>query len=64
MECIVELENGVWLAPWEGDPARTIQIENAKIFKNSTHAKKAINKVLEYSKFSHPVIVPYPVPFS
>jgi len=33
-----------WLAPWDGDPGRTIVLENAKIFKTEDSATRAIDK--------------------
>lgn len=39
---IVELEEGVWIAPWEGDPGRTLVKDNAKLFKTETGASRAL----------------------
>lgn len=41
---IVELEEEVWIAPWEGDPGRTLVKENAKRFKSKGAATKAMDK--------------------
>lgn len=41
---VVKFENGdspFWLADWEGDPGRTLKIENAKRFVNFISADKA-----------------------
>lgn len=47
---IVELEKGVWLAPWEGDPGRTIIKKNAKQFKTYASANRALNKALQFGR--------------
>lgn len=41
---VAELENGVWLAPWDGDPGRTKDIKNAKWFTYKANAQKALLK--------------------
>ena len=45
---IVEIEEGVWLAPWEGDPGRTLDKENAKTFTSRFKANKALGKAREF----------------
>ena len=49
-KCIVENSNGgyekYWLAPWSGDPGRTLCIESAKVFLSEKSAQKAIDKVI------------------
>lgn len=42
MQLIVEIEDGVWLAPWDGDPGRTLVKENAKVFRKESTAIRAI----------------------
>jgi hypothetical protein len=37
----VELEKGVWLADWEGDPGRTVVEANAQEFENMKEAIEA-----------------------
>ena len=39
---IVELENGVWLAPWRGDPGRTLVRDTARRFRTKAAAHRAI----------------------
>lgn len=41
---IVKIEDGVWLAPWDGDPGRTLVRNSAKHFKTEDVAKKALGK--------------------
>ena len=41
---VVALEPGVWLAPWEGDPGRTLVLENAKRYPSERSAKRALQK--------------------
>ena len=38
---IVEIEDGVYLAPWDGDPGRTLVKESAKKFKTKSSAMQA-----------------------
>jgi len=52
-EIIVELEGGVWLANWEGDPARTLKADSAKKFKTEKAAKQAIKKARKYRPFEN-----------
>ena len=39
---IVEIEPGVFLAPIEGDPGRTLVSENAKVFESHKKARIAL----------------------
>ena len=52
----VELEPGVWLADGEGDPARTLDEQNAAEFKTMLDAAKALTKAREYRPFPKAVI--------
>jgi hypothetical protein len=51
MKFIVELETGVWLAPWDGDPGRTTVKENAKRFDTRYFAGRAGEDAQEYRSF-------------
>ena len=48
---IVQLEAGVWLAGWKGDPGRTFEIENAQRFSSRARAEMALAKVRELHEF-------------
>lgn len=48
---IVQLEFEVWLAPWKGDPGRTVNIENAQRFSSRARAEMALAKVRELHEF-------------
>jgi acyl carrier protein len=48
---VVELEKGVWVAPWIGDPGRTLKIENAKRFKRRNHARYGLKMARKYRPF-------------
>lgn len=52
IEIIFEIEgkDKMWVSPWEGDPPRTLKIENAKTFKSEKSALKHIDKI----KLTHP----------
>jgi hypothetical protein len=40
-----------WIAPWEGDPGRTLVRDNAKEFKTEEQAKKMANKIIKENSF-------------
>jgi len=35
-----------WIAPWDGDPGRTLVKDNAKLFKTSDSASKFSKKII------------------
>lgn len=41
---IVKIEKGTWLAPWDGDPGRTLVESSAKKFKTELTAQKALGR--------------------
>lgn len=43
---IVEIEEGVWLAPWEGDPGRTLNRDSARKYASERKALGALLRVL------------------
>lgn len=59
MTYIVELEPGVWIAGWPGDPGRTIVRQNAKEFSNRRDAEIGRARARRIRKFAdaqiHPV---------
>ncbi len=54
---IVEIEPGVWLAQWRGDPGRTLQLANAKRFRSLESATHALAKARKYSDFLNARII-------
>jgi len=50
---IVELEKGVYIAPWDGDPGRTIILNNAKGFYKEKYAKEALVTAQTYRPFNN-----------
>ena len=49
---IVRFSNqNVWIAPWEGDPGRTLKRESAKEFKTEAQAHIFATKVIKANKF-------------
>ena len=42
---IIELEPGVYVAPWLGDPGRTTTKENAKRFPSQVSAETSLNRI-------------------
>jgi len=53
---IVELEQGVWLAPWQGDPGRTLVYESAKRYSTKHGASIALGIVRTLRPFRSAVI--------
>ena len=49
---VVELESGVYLAPWKGDPGRTLDITQARTFTSSKEARKAIAWARRFHDFT------------
>lgn len=54
---IVELEKGLWLAPWRGDPGRTFAEDSARKFPTKAQAYRAIANALRYRDFARPRVV-------
>jgi exoribonuclease R len=42
--------NDYWLADWEGDPGRTLVLNNAKTFKTNESGKRALKKATKQNK--------------
>lgn len=57
MGFIVELEPGVYLAPWRGDPGRTLVKDSAKVFPGQPAAYRALARVFEIRAFSNPRVL-------
>jgi len=57
MKYIVELEKNVYLAPWEGEPGRTLIRKNAKVFHSENTASKAILDALNFRSFEDPKVI-------
>ncbi len=50
---VVQLEPGVWLAAIEGDPGRTMVLDNAKSFPDIVSAARALSAARKYRPFEH-----------
>jgi len=50
---IVELEGGVWLAPWRGDPGRTLVRGSARRFRTRAAAHMAIAAAASFRGFDN-----------
>lgn len=48
---IVELEPGVWLAEWSGDPGRTLERASAKVYPSEVAAINGKARASRYRKF-------------
>lgn len=54
---IVEIEENVWIAPWDGDPGRCYKIYNAEKFNDKKSAEKALRKAREFRPFAKAKII-------
>lgn len=60
---IVEIEHGVWMAPWGGVLGCTLVVGNAKVFTSVAAAKRALTNARKYhphAKFADAKILPEP----
>lgn len=61
---VVELHSGCWLAEGDGDPCRTLVIENAQQFEKESLASAALKKAksdYSFRKFENSRVVPYKI---
>lgn len=49
---VVEIQQGVWLAPWEGNPGRTVQKCAAQIFNTWDEAKTALQEARKIKPYA------------
>lgn len=54
---IIELEEGVWIAPWSGDPGRTLLQSIAQRFPTKRGARQALTYARQYRPFVNAVVV-------
>lgn len=57
---VVELDEGVWIAPWSGDPGRTLVRSNARGFATRAAADEALTAARKYRPFRNARVVPAP----
>ena len=53
---IVELELGVYLAPWSGDPGRTLVESTARLYRTERGAQIALGKARRFRPFQHALV--------
>lgn len=41
---VVEIQPGCWLAPWGGDPGRTLVLNSARVFPSKRAARMALKR--------------------
>jgi len=56
---IVRLEDGVWLAPWTGDPGRTLVEDSAKTYATKRGAQIALGLARKYRPFKKAEVQPW-----
>ncbi len=56
---IVELEKGVYLAPWYGDPGRTLVRERAREYPTRNLAGKGIDFARKFREFDEARVIPF-----
>jgi hypothetical protein len=54
---IVELESGVWLAPWHGDPGRTVVKKNARVYTSKKGANIALGISRRFRDFNNARVI-------
>lgn len=52
----VELDPGVWIAPWDGDPGRTLRLKNAQVYGSAMSAMDALDAARKYRPFERAAI--------
>ncbi|MCK4815114.1 hypothetical protein KA005_05030 [bacterium] len=57
-EYIVELQPKTWLASWQGDPGRTLDINSARRFEKKSSAYRSLANALDKRDFSGPKVIP------
>ena len=55
---VVELEPGVWLAPWPGNPGVTVSKLNARFYATEWGARVALGKARKYGLYEDASITP------
>lgn len=59
MPYVVELEPDVFIAPWHGDPGRTLVLNSAKVFGYPGYARAALRAARKYGyAFADAKVVP------
>jgi hypothetical protein len=58
---VVELHPGVWLAPWKGDPGRTLVLESARRFSSRHGAATALGIAKRHRPLPFAQIVELPL---
>ena len=56
---VVELEENVWIAPWHGDPGRTVLLTNAQTFNTKHGARVSLGMARRYRKFKNAKVVSF-----
>lgn len=59
---IVELEPGVYLAPWSGDPGRCLDARNAQVYASHPRARLALRAAQKLRPFEKARVTPAPLP--
>jgi len=61
---IVEIEDGVWLAIGQGDPARTLVKANSRVYGSLAAARGALTRARKYRRFEKAKIIPVEATYS
>ena len=54
---VVQLEEGVFIAAWSGDPGRTVDLNNAQLFDKKAYAEAALLVARGYRPFKEAKIL-------
>ena len=58
-EWVVRFDEGCWLAPWSGDPGRTLVRTSAKRYKSAECGRRALGQARRHRRLHNAVVVPY-----
>jgi hypothetical protein len=58
---IVELQDGCWLAPWKGDPGRTLDQNSARVWDTEKSAERALENARKHRSLGGARVVPIAV---
>lgn len=59
---IVTLEPGCWLAPWRGDPGRTLVRASARVYPTELGARRALHRARKFRPFPRAAVERNEVP--
>lgn len=56
-EYLVQLQDDCWIAPWSGDPGRTLSIDHARVFDTPQEAANSLRYAKRFRDFAESKII-------